>query len=550
VPKPWTRRELLAAFLGAPLAAACASRNGDAALPPGSIVGPAVDVGHRVRDGLRLDVQADAWRDVSVVIVGGGMAGLAAAWRLKGSGFDDFALLELESEPGGTSRSGTSPVVPYPWGAHYVPAPFKEDRALVTLLDEMGVLEGRDEEGEPVVREEHLCRDPQERIYYRGRWYEGLYLSVAASAEDRRQMDAFRAEMRRWSEWRDGKGRFAFAIPVANGSDDPEVTALDRITMAEWLDERGFTSPRLRWYVEYACRDDYGSSLERTSAWAGVFYFTSRVDEEGGDAQPLVTWPEGNGRIVSYLHGRSAGQARLGTAVAEVRPVGDGREATVEVVALDVGANRPVGFRARRVIFAAPRFMVARLVTPLRDDPPPYLAEFEYSSWTVANLWLRDRPSTPAMSFPPCWDNVLYESPSLGYISATHQALIDHGPTVLTWYYPIITDDARSARARLLSADRDEWAEVALSDLEIAHHDIRRLAERVDVMRWGHAMVTPRPGFIWGGALREAIRPYRGIHFAHTDLSGMALFEEALHHGVRAAEEVLEALGRPVESLA
>ena len=63
--------------------------------------------------------------------------------------------------------------------------------------------------------------------------------------------------------------------------------------------------------------------------------------------------------------------------------------------------------------------------------------------------------------------------------------------------------------------------------------------ERVDVMRWGHAMIRPRPGFIWGQARLTAARPYRGIHFANTDLSGVALFEEAFYHGLRAADEVL-----------
>jgi hypothetical protein len=52
-------------------------------------------------------------------------------------------------------------------------------------------------------------------------------------------------------------------------------------------------------------------------------------------------------------------------------------------------------------------------------------------------------------------------------------------------------------------------------------------------------MVRPRTGFIWGGARRRAIEPYRGIHFAHSDLSGIALFEEAFYQGLRAADEVL-----------
>ena len=46
----------------------------------------------------------------------------------------------------------------------------------------------------------------------------------------------------------------------------------------------------------------------------------------------------------------------------------------------------------------------------------------------------------------------------------------------------------------------------------------------------------------WSGARQKAAQPYRGIHFANTDLSGLALLEEAFYHGLRAAEEVLAGL--------
>jgi hypothetical protein len=78
------------------------------------------------------------------------------------------------------------------------------------------------------------------------------------------------------------------------------------------------------------------------------------------------------------------------------------------------------------------------------------------------------------------------------------------------------------------------------------HPDLRPLVERLDVMRWGHAMIRLRPGFVWGGARAAAARPYLGIHFAHSDLSGLALFEEAFYHGTRAAEAVLAERGLPV----
>lgn len=542
-----SRRDVLATFLGMPAAIAGCASNSLPPLPEGTIVGPSMDVGHRLRqfDPARSPA-ADRWQKVGVVIVGGGIAGLSAAWRFLQAGFKDFVLLELEPEPGGTSRSGVSSTIAYPWGAHYIPAPSKDNRLLVRLLDEMGMLEGEDRDGEPIVAEQFLCRDPQERIYYKGRWYEGLYLHVGASVEDQDQFREFKAEIDRWVAWRDGKGRRAFAIPVAAGSDDADMTALDKLTVADWLDQHGWTSPRLRWLVNYACRDDYGSTIEHTSAWAGIFYFASRLRRPGGEAQPLMTWPEGNGRVVNHFVKLAGEQIRLGLAVADINPTDPAGRRGVDVVAIDHAGRQAgspphdvVGYHADQVVFAAPHYLSRFLIRPYRENCPRHVYDFEYGAWMVANLLLKDRPR--GRGFPLAWDNVLYESPSLGYVVATHQRGIDQGPTVLTYYYPLCDANTRDARTRLQQTDWSGWADVTLTDLSRPHLDIRTLVERLDVMRWGHAMVRPRPGFIWGGARTAAAQPYRGIHFANSDLSGIGLFEEALAHGVRAADEVLVA---------
>ena len=57
-------------------------------------------------------------------------------------------------------------------------------------------------------------------------------------------------------------------------------------------------------------------------------------------------------------------------------------------------------------------------------------------------------------------------------------------------------------------------------------------------MRWGHAMIRPRPGFVWGAARRAAARAHRAVHFAHSDLSGYSIFEEAFVRGHDAAQAV------------
>jgi NAD(P)-binding Rossmann-like domain len=534
----YTRREILAAFLGAPIALAACRRSTAPPFPEGEIVGTSDVFGHRLRDGLQVEVAGDAWTNVPIIIVGGGIAGLTAAWQLQKSGFQDFVLLELENAPGGTSRSGSNRVISFPWGAHYIPAPLKENAALVELLDEMGLLEGKDAAGEPIVGEQFLCRDPEERVFYKGRWYEGLYLHAGATEEDKRQLDKFNAELAHWISWRDARGRRAFTLPVSACSDDAEVTALDRISIKEWMDQRGLNSPRLAWWVDYACRDDYGLTLDQTSAWAGLFYFCSRVAKPGVESQSLITWPEGNGRLVNHLYEKTKTRVQLDRAAVELIPT----ERGVEVITLDREGRNPRGFRAQRVIFAAPQFMARYVVRPYRENPPAHVAEFQFGSWMVANLTLRDRPKYGPRDFPLAWDNVLYESPSLGYVVATHQRGRDHGPTVLTYYYPLCDPNPRNARTRLLEAGWREWADVTLTDLERAHPDIRGLVERLDVMRWGHAMIRPRTGFMWGAARREGAKPFRGIHFAHSELSGVALFEEAFDVGRRIADEVRSSL--------
>jgi len=511
-----SRRELLAAFLGAPFAAMACRRTPHHDLPPGEIVGPSDAVGHRLRTPIH-ETPAE-WTSIDLVIVGAGVAGLAAAWRLNRNAL----VLELEEVAGGTARSGASKVSRYPWGAHYVVAPLAEDENLIKLLREMSIIDSSGEVGE-----QYLVRDPQERLFYRGRWYEGLYLVAGASDDDLRQLREFEGEMARWSAWRDAKGRRAFAIPTALASDDTEVTALDRMSMKQWLDAKGWHSPRLRWYVEYACRDDYGALLDDTSAWAGIFYFASRMEAPGKRSEPMITFPEGNGRLVAHL--AQSAKIDTGWLVTSLIPTEDG----VDVIALSRDGRHLRGIHAKQVIFAAPQFIASRVIRGFDRD----VRDFSYGSWLVANLTLRDRPQSTG--FPLAWDNVMYDSPSLGYVVATHQSDVDYGATVLTYYYAFTDRDPRRSRERLLSAGRDEWAEVVLSDLSRAHPDIRTLTQRLDVMRWGHAMIRPHPSFISSPARRAAREPFRNIHFANCDLSGVALFEESLHHGVRAAEEVL-----------
>jgi protoporphyrinogen oxidase len=505
----------------------------------GELLGPDLALGHWLKGGAFPDPAT--FEPVSTLIVGGGMAGLSAGWRLAGAGLDDFRVLELEAEPGGTSRSGRNHVGPFPWAAHYLPVPDRGNHAVLRLLEECGVLEGHDAQGNPTFAEEYLVRAPEERLFAYGQWWEGLYLRAGASLEDERQYHAFFAEVDHWAAFRDPQGRPAFSIPRSRCSDTAEARALDGLSFAAWLDQRGLSSPRLRWLLDYACRDDYGTRLEHTSAWAGLFYFAARKQGPGEDSRPLLSWPEGNGFLVNHLRRKLGERLRCGVAATAIRKDTSG----LLVTAWDARNQRRLGWCAQRVIFAGPQH-VARHVIEGYAEARPASQKVRNAPWLVANLTLRARPAET--TFPLAWDNVLRDSESLGYVVSTHQSLRDHGPTVLTWYRPFTGADSVAERTRLQAMDWAACARMVMNDLRGAHPDLESLVTRLDVMRWGHAMVRPEPGLLWDPTLQALAQPHGAIHFAHTELSGLALFEEAQDHGLRAAEEVLASLGKRVST--
>jgi phytoene dehydrogenase-like protein len=532
-----TRRSLLAAAASAAALLAlprCSSRRRIG----GRIVGSDAARGHRLRDGGPLPAARPA-ESVDVAILGGGVAGLSAAWKLEKAGLSDFLLLELEDDLGGTAASGENDVSRYPWAAHYVPLPTREQRALCELLGETGVLRGFDASGRAIAAEEALCRAPEERVFHGGSWHEGLFPRSAASDEDLREYDRFHAEMAAFAARRGKDGLRAFAIPTARCARDDDLVALDRVSMAEWMRDRGYRSEALRWYVEYATRDDFGCLLASTSAWAAIHYFASRVSAPGEESAPFLTWPEGNGFLVRHLARSAEGRTRTGAVVLEVTPAPDGGASVRWLSAADGAVHET---RAKRVVCALPRFVARRVVRGLEGERDG----FRTSPWVVANVTV-DGP-VRSDGFPPAWDNVIHGSESLGYVIATHQSDRRRRDSVWTWYRPFPGPDPAAERARVQETPWEGWRDAVLADLVPAHRDLEERVVSIDVRRWGHAMVRPEPGFLFGGARERAARPLGPVHFAAADLGGLPLFEEAQWAGVRAAEEVLAALGRDFAS--
>jgi hypothetical protein len=521
-----SRRAFLAALAAGWAGEALASH---AARFRGGIVGASHAAGHLLRGPhARGPVRARTRADV--VIVGGGVAGLSAAWRLAGAGLD-IRVLELEPFAGGTSASGEAGGTSYPWGAHYVPVPNPETRAALRLLSEIGALTGWDAAGRPRFDPRVLCHAPQERLFYRGAWIEGL-TPPDLDARERADLERFDAIESELGEHVGADGRPAFQLPLALSSRDPELLALDRLSFAAWLDREGLRSPFVRWYTRYACLDDFGGLPEHVSAWAGLHYFASRrargPDLEGSR---FLVWPEGNGRLVRALQDGGRPRVETGAIVLSVTALAKGG---VEATYLDVATRELRVVEARAAVLAAPAFVVMRILQGASGRLPKRVS----SPWIVANLHVR-RPFEPDLA----WDSVLYDADGLGYVDARHQLTELRDSTVLTYYRAFGAHDVAATRASLLAATWGDLASAVLQDLWPAHPDLSRQLERVDVMIWGHGMPRPEPGFLGERPFEVPCELGHNIAWAHVDQSGVALFEEAQARGVQAAEALAPAIG-------
>jgi len=186
------------------------------------------------------------------------------------------------------------------------------------------------------------------------------------------------------------------------------------------------------------------------------------------------------------------------------------------------------------VIFAAPTFLAPYII----EDAPPAQG-FVYSPWLTANLTI-DRPPEET-----AWDNVIYDSPALGYVVATHMSLRSHiEKSVWTFYWALAHRPPAEMRAMLLEKDWSYWRDAILHDLSRAHPDIHERVSRIDVMRIGHAMARPVPGFLASESRHRFASSNGPVIYANSDLSGFSIFEEAQYRGVTAADRVLRALGR------
>ncbi|MBB5192271.1 hypothetical protein HNQ50_003012 [Silvimonas terrae] len=499
---------------------------------------PGMSMGHALRDHRTLPPPSASYK-TGTVILGSGIAGLSAGWQLARAGYKDYILLG-GPEQYGNAAGGAFGDLRYPKGAHYLPLPSMESTHVRQMLQDAGVIEADAMAERPRFDERALVHAPDERLFVHGRWEDGLLPQHGQSAQERAQQAQFFKYTDQLKQAHGADGKRVFCIPLELSSTDPQWLALDRQNFANWLDQHGYTAPGLRTYLDYCCRDDFGALASQISAWAGLHYFAARAGQAANAGEGAVlTWPDGLNPMARHLARSSQGQWRDGMAVRVDETTSGVR---VLCAAQSGGQWRTFTIEADHAICAMPLHVAQYVVPHIRSygfDPASHMPP--HAAWVISSFLLDGFPAEEA-GVSLAWDNVIHGGRGLGYVVSTHQDITWAPPpkTVFTAYQVYSDRTPQAARQWLQQATPQELYEEAACDLKVVYgHRLRQCATALDITVRGHAMASPVPGFLHNAGL-QALRAADGkVLFAHSDLSGFSVFEEASWWGVRAAQKVL-----------
>jgi len=466
-----------------------------------------------------------------VVVLGAGLSGLCAAWALKKSGVGDVVLLDKEPVAGGEARALQIAGKRAAAGAAYSLTPWGDP--LFDFYRALGVVP----EGGTKPDPKYLVPEPANRSFYGGRWIDdawndgmgNLPLESAALAD----LKTLRATMLELASYKTTDGRPAFETPVDDCTHDEAIRALDRVSFAAWVASRGWRPEATAFFDPY-CRSALGMKSDEVSAWAAINFLQAEFG-------PTLTQPGGTAWLAEKLVALVGAQSlKLGRNIVRVVTADDG----VRVTTTDVEGQDPRTLKARRAIFALPKYLAPFLLPQATAGRCQVWSGFAFGPYIVANLAVSE------IDRGTHYDNWLHRDAAApgearlvtDFIVADAQERKGAtGPGVLTVYCPVV---APFERAQVLRESFDVWAERIVSGLAPAVPSLRERLQAIDLFRWGHAVVLSRTGFVFGPERTSALIPLGAIHFANTDVDGSPSVEGALLQGLRAAKEAATALGR------
>ncbi len=465
------------------------------------------------------------------IIVGGGMSGLVAAWKLQRLGVAKILVVDQNEMMGGLCRADEIGGVTFARASAY--ASFPSSGELTELYRDIGLIKSNDKSANIEIDRKYLLQPPHDQIHMQGQWAREPFNSrgfdhLPVTKKIRDEMKAFAVALDELRDWKDKDGRSAFDCPPDDATRSPKIRSLDAITLGDFAVSRGW-SRKMTSLFDPLLRSAYGLGHDRVSAWAALDFLGDEIlPEEPGKGS--LSFPGGNAFLAEGLARRIGGETLLNKAfVTQVSQ--QGREVRVGI--LRDGKSSTV--KARAVIFAAPPFMAPYLLPGFPEKRRKAVKSLEYAPYLVANVAVSKTPAKLSYS------NLLLDSVSISdFIVADWAGLASplaaplDRPNVLSCYCPMPAKN----RMQLMSLSFDNWTANILADLERCLPGVGRTVTGVYLYRWGHAFAVPLKGGLFSDSRRLMKQPFGRIFFAGADIEGIPTVEHAIAGGFRAAEEV------------
>jgi oxygen-dependent protoporphyrinogen oxidase len=382
-----------------------------------------------------------------VIVVGGGVAGLTAAWRLRDR---DVVVLEASDRLGGRIRSEPRGDYWLNFGAHVFGSPAS---ATGRLLDELGV-EAKPVPGRLAAAELNgkiVASGPVEAFPLR------LPLSPGSRLALLRAGVKLRLAVRRYGAIGDSQER-----------------------MLEFMDDRSFTE-----FVGPLPPDVHGlfrATLTRSSgepeelaAGYGVGYFHLVWNRDAGLSRNILG---GSGGLIDTLAAGLGDRARTGAPVTAVERDGDG-------VRVRCGDGE---IAARAAIVATPAYVTREIVRDLPADTAAALDAIPYGPYVVGAFLTNEPGSKP-------WDEIYaLATPQRSFSMLFNTANVLRNTRARRPGGSLMVYAAAGYARALAGLDDDEVAARFVADLHELYPESRGIVEEVEIQRWERGLPYPRPG--------------------------------------------------------
>ncbi len=396
--------------------------------------------------------------------------------------------------------------------------------------------------------------------------------------------DATRMELLRWYSG-DAAKAAPFASPKYEG--DEVSRYLDSITLEEhYMRQYGLSREFIRTYLSPDLGGGSGLGADALSAYSDYAFETLHPYQ--GEGEAVQMFPGGNTTIARLMvktlippaisgeatvdgvtlgkvnfsaldQKDSRARLRLGATVISARH-DNAPEKSQFVSILYASGEKVFRVRTRSVVMAGGSWTSKHLVRDLPDRQQEAYAQFFRSPCMMANVALRNWRFLAKMGITGCrWfgesiGNYM-ELRRLATVGDVPKTISPDAPVVLTvkvlYSYPGLSTEDQGDRGReemITTPFRDYERGIRQQFTDMfagAGFDAERDIAGIVLNRWGHAYLSPQPGFFFGAngkpAPREVLRaaPFGRIAFANSDLAGAMDHRFSILEAERAVAQLL-----------